>query len=181
MSKSVELYGQEFLVYNVHSLTHLTLDAEEYGGLDMCSAFPFENNLQQLKKMVRSSKNPVVQITKRLKESQSCESYASPRDTKVSLKRPNNVYMISKAAYCELVNISHQQDDTGKKLLLCRVYEAGVNLFHHSCDSRLIGVCLTDIRNTQMKLLPKYKLDKQAILMERDHGKCLFMTVLHDL
>lgn len=173
VSKSVELYGQEFLVYNVHSLTHLTSDAEEYGGLDMCSAFPFENYLQQLKRMVRSSKNPVVQITRRLQESQKSESYAFPGDRKVSAKRPNNVYMISKTAYCEVVSISNQKDGTDKKLL-CRVYEGGESLFHHPCDSRLIGVCLTHIRNAHMRLLPKHKLDKQAILIERDQGKCFW-------
>ncbi|KAA0714612.1 hypothetical protein E1301_Tti020310 [Triplophysa tibetana] len=45
-----KLYGDELLVYNVHSLVHLASDANVYGGLDECSAFPFENYLHQLKK-----------------------------------------------------------------------------------------------------------------------------------
>ncbi|KAL0149593.1 hypothetical protein M9458_055120, partial [Cirrhinus mrigala] len=42
-------FGDEFLVYNVHSMVHLASDAHAYCGLDECSSFPFENYLHQLK------------------------------------------------------------------------------------------------------------------------------------
>jgi len=60
VSNSSLLYGEEFLVYNVHSLVHLVDEVEAFGNLDNSSAFLFENFMQQLKHMVRSARNPIV-------------------------------------------------------------------------------------------------------------------------
>lgn len=37
------IYGSKLLVYNTHSLIHLSQDARKYGALDFVSCFPFEN------------------------------------------------------------------------------------------------------------------------------------------
>ena len=62
------LYGNGMLVYNVHSLTHLAADVNKYGPLDNFSAFPFENALKNIKKLVRKPRYPLQQIARRLKE-----------------------------------------------------------------------------------------------------------------
>lgn len=64
-----KLYGADTVVYNVHCLTHLTADAKKYGILDSFSAFPFESFLFQLKRLLRTSNQPLQQIVKRLSES----------------------------------------------------------------------------------------------------------------
>lgn len=51
VAKSVRLYGQNFAVYNVHSLTHIAEDARKYGCLDSISGFPCEKFLGRLKKV----------------------------------------------------------------------------------------------------------------------------------
>ena len=51
IKKGKELYGDSFLVYNVHSLIHLVDDAEILGSIDNFSAFPFKNYLQKLNKL----------------------------------------------------------------------------------------------------------------------------------
>ena len=47
------------------------------GCLDRCSAFPFEKYMHKLKKMVRSRKNPIVQLVKRLDEIENVDTIQS--------------------------------------------------------------------------------------------------------
>ena len=66
---STEIFGQLFCVYNIHSLLHICDDVAFYNApLDSLSAFPFENFLQQIKRLVRSKHNPISQICKRIDE-----------------------------------------------------------------------------------------------------------------
>lgn len=62
------IYGSEFLIYDIHILCHLSDDVEKYGPLDNFSAFPFENYLKTLKNLIRSPHKPLQQIFRRLKE-----------------------------------------------------------------------------------------------------------------
>jgi len=68
VQKFGELYGDEFISHNIHSLLHLCDDYKNYGPLDNCSCFPFENFMQVLKKMVRSNAKPLEQVIKRYEE-----------------------------------------------------------------------------------------------------------------
>jgi len=49
-----EMCGKEFMSHNIHALLHLIDDYKQFGPLDNCSCFPYENFMQLLKKMVRS-------------------------------------------------------------------------------------------------------------------------------
>jgi hypothetical protein len=63
------LYGPHFTVYNIHSLSHIADDVQRLNqSLNDISAFPFENHLRKIKKMVRSAHNPITQVYKRLVE-----------------------------------------------------------------------------------------------------------------
>lgn len=63
-----QLYGQEFLVYNLHGMVHLCEDVKIHGNLDSFSSFPYENFLGHLKKLVRGPRNPLTQVIRRLSE-----------------------------------------------------------------------------------------------------------------
>ena len=56
---SSSLFGLEVVTYNMHGLVHLVQDAKQYGPLDNVSAFPFENYLSNLKKLVRKPHLPL--------------------------------------------------------------------------------------------------------------------------
>lgn len=62
------LYGSDFIVYNVHGLIHLADDAKRHGSLDNFSAFPFENQMKALKRLVRKAGSPLAQVVRRLGE-----------------------------------------------------------------------------------------------------------------
>ncbi len=65
-----EYYGEKFMSYNVHSLIHLADDVSKFGPLDHFSAFPFENHLQSIKKLLRKHDKPLPQVIRRIQEIQ---------------------------------------------------------------------------------------------------------------
>lgn len=62
------IYGSHLISHNVHGLSHICDDYEKFGPLDNCSAFPFENFMGSLKKMLRKPDKPLQQIVKRYNE-----------------------------------------------------------------------------------------------------------------
>lgn len=66
-------YGKEFLVYNVHSLIHISKDALHFGPLDSFSCFNFENFLGSLKHMLSKTNQPLQQVIKRIMEKNTWE------------------------------------------------------------------------------------------------------------
>ena len=68
VTQFADLYGEEQLSYNVHSLVHLPADVKRYGPLDSFSCFPFESFLGKLKRLVRGQNRPLEQIIRRIGE-----------------------------------------------------------------------------------------------------------------
>ncbi|KAK3918505.1 Replicase polyprotein 1ab [Frankliniella fusca] len=68
VSFSSDLFGPHFVSYNIHSLLHLVAEVRTKGSLMSFSAYPFENELRHIKKLVKSSARPLQQICKRLDE-----------------------------------------------------------------------------------------------------------------
>ena len=105
--ESAKLYGAHFITFNVHCLIHLPGDVMRFGPLDKFSSFPFENYLQQLKRRIRRSNNPLAQLVKRLNES----SNVSTNNGLQSL--PKSV--ILKKEHSKGPIISDQTSDEGKQ------------------------------------------------------------------
>lgn len=61
-------YGPQHFTSNLHNLSHLVEEVKRFGTLDKFDAYPFENKLQAIKKLVRQRKNPLSEIAKRLIE-----------------------------------------------------------------------------------------------------------------
>ncbi|KAE8745038.1 hypothetical protein FOCC_FOCC008350 [Frankliniella occidentalis] len=57
-----QIFTRAFLVYNVHSLSHIVQEAENHGTLEEFSAFKFENYLGVMKRSLRSGYLPLHQV-----------------------------------------------------------------------------------------------------------------------
>lgn len=77
----------------MHGLVHLPSDVLRFGPLDMFSCFSFENYLYTLKKLIRHSQNPLVQLVKRLTEA---TSSISPLLAHLSKTRFHNVPVLTR-------------------------------------------------------------------------------------
>nr|CAI5843570.1 unnamed protein product [Callosobruchus analis] len=62
------IYGHDQVSHNIHNLLHIAEDAEKFGNIERFSAFPFENNMLFLKRMLRKGDRPLQQIVKRIEE-----------------------------------------------------------------------------------------------------------------
>lgn len=65
-------------MYKVHGLVHLPV--QQFGCLDHISAFPYENNLQKIERLVRKPDRPFAQIIQRLSEQTSFGASAAATD-----------------------------------------------------------------------------------------------------
>lgn len=54
VQSSSHIFSRDFVVFNVHGLTHLVDECDEHGSLDSFSAFPYENYLKIIKQSLRS-------------------------------------------------------------------------------------------------------------------------------
>jgi len=91
VEQAKQLYGEEFIVYNVHGLTHLAADVKQHGCLDHFSAFPYENKLKELKKLVRKPSCPLPQVIRRLSEERTAFSeICAASEDRALCKREHN-------------------------------------------------------------------------------------------
>lgn len=64
----IDLYGIQYVISNVHNLTHVIDDVLRFGNLSKISAYQFENCLAGLKLRVRACNRPLEQIARRICE-----------------------------------------------------------------------------------------------------------------
>lgn len=64
-----KLYGAQSQILNLHSLIHLADDPKNMNcTLTELTAFPFENALGKIKRLVRSGNRPLAQVSRRIHE-----------------------------------------------------------------------------------------------------------------
>ncbi|CAH0546890.1 unnamed protein product [Brassicogethes aeneus] len=68
VNKAPEIYGKDFMSFNIHGLVHLVDDVKRLGPLDSHSAFCYENKMPEIHKSVRTHYRPLQQFLRRTQE-----------------------------------------------------------------------------------------------------------------
>lgn len=63
-----DIYGECYMTSNVHNLSHIVDEVKKFGKLQDFSAYPFENQLYSLKRIIRQGNKPLEQVAKRISE-----------------------------------------------------------------------------------------------------------------
>ena len=97
------VFGQKFVVYNVHCLSHMAKECRDHGCLDSFSAFKFENELKTIKSSLKSCFKPLQQAALRNLERN--------RRVPVKLRTAENIVTLSRehAVVNEVVHGTHYQ------------------------------------------------------------------------
>lgn len=164
-----ELYGHQFLVYNIHGLSHLSDDVKIHGHLDLISGFPYENYLKRIKGMVRKPSSPLQQVIRRLSELHSTrfndEEASKPNK---QLKMPHSdgpvpsgftgaVYQFKELAIDEIVINASERDRCikmnnvivlvqniivfeGEEYIVCKEFRHIGKFFDYPIDSTDLGI-----------------------------------------
>ncbi len=174
-----QLYGKEFLVYNIHGLVHLSEDVKVHGNLDRISAFPFENFLGKLKKLVRGPLNPLTQVMRRLSE---MENGSYSPNVKEATQKLENEHMDGPVPECfsrqvrqykvlvsddvvvkvkerdccikienKLVLVQNIVEDKGVVYIVAKEYKQVDHFFTYPIDSRELGICVVSNLSTNIK------------------------------
>ena len=136
---SMEVYGNLMSVYNVHALIHLANDCKKFGCLNNFSAFPFENFLQSLKKLVRKSELPLQQVVKRLDEQNlfSCPQIQKSCDFKLRKEHTDRPISHDYVLYDQFRELSTQSVTLAtNKANNCIKVKSGIALLQNILHSR---------------------------------------------
>jgi len=150
------LYGEQYVSSNIHGLLHLAADSKRFGPLDNFSAFRFENYLGKLKRLVRSSNNPLAQIQRRLHETEAVSS----RSESVSNKNQGVKYSHQHTNGPIMGGLTNPQYKTAKYsnfTIICGSNANGYSITKAGAFIKIVNSCFSVIEKRQVFLAVEYK------------------------
>ena len=177
--KAKFLYGNTFCVYNVHCITHVHDDVKNFGcSLNKLSSFPFENYMQTLKKYIKNSKSPIVQVAKHLSELENLHFMKNTKTlvNKVSTRFRDSLFLLEDSTFCFIEEIDGENCicDTFKNDQLVSLYKSPI-------DSKELNVGIIDMKKIRFcqKMLCKSKLIRKAVVLPYKNG-FICMSLVHE-
>jgi hypothetical protein len=179
--QSKRVYSDIFVSYNVHNLLHIADDMEKFNcSLNEISAFPFENHLRSIKRLVRNAKNPISQVTKRMSEFDNFESrqvkkLAGSKFRSISCKKKDSCFLLFNE---DFAFVKEKRDD-GK--LVCDIVRQRDtrNFFDKPCESKFVNIVYVKSRpRSARRLLEKKDLHRKVVCLPYSGGYVL-LPLLH--
>ena len=128
--------------------------------MDNFSAFPFENYLGALKKIIKPGKNPLKQVINTIYSRISLNISYNPKKIKYNIfKYPNYVYLLDCSIVCEILEKDISFNIDYDKYHRCRIYEKLASYYripvtlngqNVNIDSKSINCYLVD--NTSIRI-----------------------------
>ena len=181
VSDSKNVNGNTFASYNVHNLIHLKEDAVNFkSSLDNISAFPFENHLQILKKLVRKPQNPISQIVKRLDELESCDAEFEEKAlyTKLTTKHKDSWFLLKSGKFVCVKELYENHT------YMCDVYNKDrlESYFMQPCDSKHFNIAFLRDSNHKPKrqLIDRESILRKTVVIPHNHGM-VFVPLVHNV
>ena len=176
------MYGNTFTVCNIHNLLHLPDDCFYHrSSLNTISCFPLEHFLQRLKKSVRGTQSPVVQVIKRQEEFQNVFGSLPKTElfSRVTSGRKDKCFLLANYAVafvkevidtdtfsCEVIKSKHLED-----------------VYYSPMQSSLLNIYLFRYRKKKelrLKILQKTSLIRKCVCLPEKRGLAIF-PLLHEI
>jgi len=201
------VYGEHMVTYNMHGLIHIANEVASHANLDNISAFPFENHLFQLKRMLRKPQSTLKQLVHRILERQAFPPAAEPRDPPPTFFRPMNTVhppfqyrdcLVYAGVICRMVRFDNTLANScveinGRFGVISSILSRGRqpfaimqyfardnNLFEYPAPSRSFGVHRVGRLSAAEHVVPVYAMNK-CMLLPIDDGNSACIQMLSGL
>ncbi|KAE8739592.1 hypothetical protein FOCC_FOCC014908 [Frankliniella occidentalis] len=203
---SMQLYGQQFLIYNVHSFCHMAQECRDtQKPLYRFSCFPFENYLKIIKEALRHGYHPLQQLARRDSERngqleepkeipvgvQLKQPHFDPNEVLIgdqykelqyryqslTIKSPNNCFKVSDGSIAILENIVVPAPNV--VILRGKKFQTFVDFYDYPLDSTILGIgCVSDLsENSHEWCLTTFT--HKCVLMPYQAGSFVCIPLLH--
>jgi hypothetical protein len=160
-----KFYGEKSHVLNAHYLLHLADDVKINNcTLNEISAFPFENQLGSIKKLLRSDNKPLAQICRRLEENNIINTKTVFPPKLIILKQKNidnNHKLLLKLKYQHFLITTKQPNDLFmlKDCTIVKIVSLG---YHCECED---NIEITGVRWNKKKSIFEYPTNSADLYM----------------
>ena len=182
VSTSRKVFGDIFVIYNVHSLLHVVDDVRFFKvSLNSLSAFKFENHMQVFKSAVRNGNNILAQIYKRdveVQQNNLTETTSNEFTRIIDGKSKNSCFYLANGDLCFVKSVV----DDNVAVSFVRKYSL-TKLYTFPMDSTNIGISYIEnfakVKKREVTI-PKIDLCTKNVCLPYKMGFACFPLV-HEL